>query len=313
MTAAFRKRKKQSRLVDWPAAQPSSREKHPITESAAVRWDLEALPAVSSDVLPNLPDGWIYRRLGHISVRVSVGHVGPTSQYYCRDKSGIPFIRSQNVRPGRLEMNDVAHIIPEFHNGLKKSQLRSGDLLIVRVGANRGDACVVPDDIHALNCANIVFARPFKGIPSYLEVYCQSALGQKLLLEMTTGSAQGVLNTTAIAELPIPIPPVAEQAEIELRLAAIIAQAEVIESRVSAVGTIADRLAQSVLAKAFHGELVPTEAELARREGRHYEPASVLLERIKREREMKATASPKQSRKRQQRRISSGRSAGTIA
>jgi len=39
-----------------------------------------------------------------------------------------------------------------------------------------------------------------------------------------------------------------------------------------------------VLAKAFRGELVPTEAELARREGREYEPASVLLERIRRER-----------------------------
>ena len=42
-----------------------------------------------------------------------------------------------------------------------------------------------------------------------------------------------------------------------------------------------DKLQQSILAKAFRGELVPTEAELARREGRDYEPASVLLERIR--------------------------------
>ena len=42
----------------------------------------------------------------------------------------------------------------------------------------------------------------------------------------------------------------------------------------------AGRITQSVLAKAFAGELVETEAELARREGRDYEPASVLLERI---------------------------------
>jgi type I restriction enzyme S subunit len=41
---------------------------------------------------------------------------------------------------------------------------------------------------------------------------------------------------------------------------------------------------QSILAKAFRGELVPTEAELARREGRDYEPASALLERIRAER-----------------------------
>jgi len=43
-------------------------------------------------------------------------------------------------------------------------------------------------------------------------------------------------------------------------------------------------LTQAVLAKAFRGELVPTEAELARRDGRTYEPAAALLERIKAER-----------------------------
>jgi type I restriction enzyme S subunit len=47
----------------------------------------------------------------------------------------------------------------------------------------------------------------------------------------------------------------------------------------------ADKLTLAILAKAFRGELVPTEAELARREGRDYEPASVLLERVKKERE----------------------------
>ena len=41
------------------------------------------------------------------------------------------------------------------------------------------------------------------------------------------------------------------------------------------------RYTQAILAKAFRGELVPTEAELARQEGREYEPASVLLERIR--------------------------------
>lgn len=43
----------------------------------------------------------------------------------------------------------------------------------------------------------------------------------------------------------------------------------------------AEKLTQAILAKAFRGELVPTEAELARREGRSYESASALLARIK--------------------------------
>jgi type I restriction enzyme, S subunit len=54
-----------------------------------------------------------------------------------------------------------------------------------------------------------------------------------------------------------------------------------------------EKLTQSILAKAFRGELVPTEAELARQEGRDYEPASVLLERIKGEREKTEKKEPK--------------------
>jgi len=60
--------------------------------------------------------------------------------------------------------------------------------------------------------------------------------------------------------------------------------ADRIERRVERATKRADRLTQAVLAKAFRGELVPIEAELARRKGREYEPASVLLNRIKAQR-----------------------------
>jgi type I restriction enzyme S subunit len=61
--------------------------------------------------------------------------------------------------------------------------------------------------------------------------------------------------------------------------------ADSIENRVAAATVRTKKLTQSILAKAFRGELVPTEAELARREGRSFEPASTLLARIKAERQ----------------------------
>ena len=60
----------------------------------------------------------------------------------------------------------------------------------------------------------------------------------------------------------------------------------------------AERITQSVLAEAFCGELVETEADLARREGRDYEPASVLLERITAEQAVASNSKPKRARKR---------------
>ena len=81
-----------------------------------------------------------------------------------------------------------------------------------------------------------------------------------------------------------PLPSLEEQAEIVRRVDALFKLADAIEKRVEAATVRAEKITQAILAKAFRGELVPTEAELARREGRDYEPASVLLERIKAER-----------------------------
>lgn len=58
-----------------------------------------------------------------------------------------------------------------------------------------------------------------------------------------------------------------------------------------------EALWETVLAKAFRGELVPTEAEIARREGREYEPASTLLERVRAEGQGEARKPPARRRR----------------
>ena len=63
--------------------------------------------------------------------------------------------------------------------------------------------------------------------------------------------------------------------------------ADAVEKRIAAATARAEKLTQAIPAKAFRGELVLTEAELARREGRSYESASDLLARIRTEREVK--------------------------
>jgi type I restriction enzyme S subunit len=265
------------------------RETCPNLDPAGNRWRLKE-PAANETALAEVPDLWVRRPLKHISERVSVGHVGPTTKHYCAADVGVPFVRSQNVRPERLDLEGIQHITPEFHGALKKSQLKAGDLLIVRVGANRGDTCIVPAGLGELNCANIVLARPLAGVSRWLEMYCQSPEGKAQLDEMTTGSAQGVLNTTSIAELLIPLPPLAEQHEIVRRVDALLSLADAIERRVALATARADKVPQAILNKAFRGELVPTEAELARAEGRTYEPASDMLARIRKEREATAAA-----------------------
>jgi type I restriction enzyme S subunit len=81
-----------------------------------------------------------------------------------------------------------------------------------------------------------------------------------------------------------PIRRIPEQEEIVRRVEALLSLADAAEKRVQAASVRAEKIAQAVLAKAFRGELVPMEADPARAEGRSYEPASALLERIRKER-----------------------------
>jgi len=83
--------------------------------------------------------------------------------------------------------------------------------------------------------------------------------------------------------LPMPLPPLEEQAEIVRQVDRLFALADTIEARVKAATARADKLPQAILSKAFSGELVPTEAELARIEGRLYETAEDLLARVAKE------------------------------
>ena len=76
-------------------------------------------------------------------------------------------------------------------------------------------------------------------------------------------------------------PPIEEQLEIVKRVNSMMTLAERLDSKHKAGTAQVNKLIQSILAKAFRGELVPTEADLARREGRSYETAEELLARIK--------------------------------
>ena len=163
--------------------------------------------------LPELPSEWQWVRFSDICERVSVGHVGPTAEYFRDRADGIRFLRSQNVRPGRLDLETATAIAPEFHQKLKKSKLQGGDILFVRVGANRGDCCVVPEGVGELNCANIVFARP-KHRTGFHAYFFQSELGQSLLLSASVGAAQGVINTSSVASMPVPLPSLPVQRRI---------------------------------------------------------------------------------------------------
>ena len=252
--------------------------------------------AVLEEDLPQIPETWCWTNFDHCSWEITVGHVGPMRDRYVA--KGIRFLRCQNVRPLHFDPHGLVHIPPDFHTQLSKSKLSGGEILVVRSGANTGDCCVFPHNLAPANCSDLVITRPLSGLcAEYGALYVSSPNGQARLTFNETGIAQPHFNIGAMRVKAFPLPPLAEQREIIGRVEALFSLADTIEERVVFSSLRTERLAQSVLAKAFRGELVPTEAELARREGRDYELASALLERIRAERANHAQPSPSPKRR----------------
>jgi type I restriction enzyme, S subunit len=77
--------------------------------------------------------------------------------------------------------------------------------------------------------------------------------------DRVSGSGTPDLHLVEIRDFRIPLPPLEEQHEIVRRVEALFKLADAIEKRVEAATKRAEKMTQAILAKAFRGELVPTD------------------------------------------------------
>jgi type I restriction enzyme S subunit len=142
--------------------------------------------------------------LKELCERITVGHVGPMTAEYL--DNGVPFLRSLNVAPFRLDMRDVKYVSQAFHAKLRKSALRPGDLVIVRTGYP-GVACVIPESLPESNCADLVVITTSEALnPYYLAAMFNSRWGQAAVAGKLVGVAQQHFNVTAAKEMEVSVP-----------------------------------------------------------------------------------------------------------
>lgn len=243
--------------------------------------------------LPDIPEVWTWVSADEVCSQITDGeHIQPRYK-----SAGLPMITATHVRDGFVEFKDVELISEEdFRKCLERCAPAKDDILIVSVGATTGRAAIVPECPPFAMVRSVLMLRPLLE-PKFLLRWIQSRWCQTWISQASGASAQPHFYIHDNKRMPVPLPPTSEQIEIVRRVDALFALADTIEGHVSVATFRADKLTQSILAKAFRGGLVPTEAELARREGRNYEPASVLLERFLAERASEAKNSSAPRRK----------------
>lgn len=191
--------------------------------------------------------------LASVCKKITVGHVGSMAARYKTD--GIPFLRSQNILPFEVSLNNVVYIDDEFHQSLEKSRLTPGDVAIVRTGYP-GTAAVIPPELKESNCSDLVIVRPGEEVnPHYLAAFFNSAYGKGLVAGKLVGAAQKHFNVTSAKEVMIHLPPKEKQAVIVSEVDEIRADTQRLESLYQRKIAALDELKQSLLQQAFSGQL----------------------------------------------------------
>ena len=230
--------------------------------------------------LSGLPDNWIWATLDQLLFVLRNGLSKPPADQL----PGISILRISAVRAMEVNTNDIRFYRTDAAENISSYLLEAGDLLFTRYNGSRsfvGVCGLVPDLTHDLLYPDKLIRGQLVDkllcLPEYLELSCNFGVSRSHIdSHIKTSAGQQGIAGSDIKSTPIPLPPLAEQYAI----------VRIVKQQFSAMQSLAyltddcvddsQRLEQSILTKAFRGELVPQDL--------NDEPASVLLERIRAER-----------------------------
>ncbi|MBQ1021883.1 restriction endonuclease subunit S [Micromonospora sp. D93] len=228
--------------------------------------------------LPELPTSWGYERAEEIvelGTAITYGIVLPGPEI----ADGVPYVRQQDVANGTVlveQLRRTSHEIADKHH---RSALLEGDVLLCIIRNLR--VAIVPPGIDGANITQgMVRLRPAEVVhPPYLAAYLENPYIQQWMMARYVGLAMPRINVADARAIPVALPSIEEQREIVRRVSAMLSLAEEVAKRVDSASRSLLRCSQAVSVKAFRGQLVQTEAELAHHQGREYESAMALLKR----------------------------------
>lgn len=221
--------------------------------------------------------GWKRTTLGALAKYVTSGSRG-WAEFY--SDSGDLFIRAQNLKRDRLELDDIAHVALRSNSEGTRARVRKGDLLITITGANVTKSALVERELGtAYVSQHVALFRPTEEVdPEFLYWFVIAEAGGRRQLETYAyGAGKPGLNLQNIRDVRLSLPPLEEQREIAQRIRASISLQEAVLYEVSRELQASIALRKSILRDALAGRLVPQDP--------NDEPAAELLARIHEARE----------------------------
>ena len=230
----------------------------------------------SFDIPFEAPETWEWIILDIICEKITDGeHLTPPLA-----EKGVPLLSAKDVRDWSLDFSNTKFVSSEV---AEKSRARcnpeKNDVLVVSRGATVGRTSRVKTEEPFCLMGSVLLFKLNQSIiePEFIELFFKSPFGARQLTSMSGASAQQAIYIRDMRSFPTPFPPLTEQKEIVRQVKTLFQFIDKIEESHEGTEAYLDRLNQSILAKAFRGELVDQDP--------NDEPASVLLKRIRVDRE----------------------------
>ena len=230
--------------------------------------------------MSGLPFGWIVAPLGEVA-DVQLGKMLDRKR---TEGTSLPYLRNVNVRWGHIDVSDLL-AMPFRDHELGRYAVKPGDVMVCE-GGEPGRAAVWTRHDEGIKYQKALHrVRVGAGLlPNWLVYQLHLDASNGRLAKQFTGTTIGHLPREAIVEYRLRLAPLPEQHRIVEAIESYFTRLDDAVATLERVQRNLKRYRASVLRAAVEGRLVPTEAELARAEGRDYEPAPALLDRILAER-----------------------------
>ncbi len=242
------------------------------------------------DLTYKIPDNWIYLPWKTINSNnkyaMKRGPFGSTlKKSFFVDEGYVVYEQGHAINDDPYRHR--YYISEEKFKEMKAFEVKRGDMIISCSGVTLGRICLLPDDAATgvINQALLKVELDEKiMVKEYFKELFRSETFQRLIFGKSLGTAMpNMVGMTELKEIPIPVPSIAEQKVILKEIESRLSVCDKVEESISQSLEKAKALRQSILKKAFEGKLLSTaEIEKCKQE-KDYEPASVLLDRIKKE------------------------------
>jgi type I restriction enzyme, S subunit len=233
---------------------------------------LDCIPITDYGFTEEIPETWTHTNIDFLAFVTKLAGFEYTKYIKFTSDGEIPVIRAQNVQMGKFSESNIQYIDKKTSDFLVRSQLFGREVLMVFIGAGTGNVCLAPQNRRWHLAPNVAKIDVDYILNKYLCFYLQSPIGLRNTLSFMKETAQPSLSMETIRKILVALPPLEEQQEIVNRVEKLFAVADSLEAKCKIAISRVENMEQSVLAKAFRGELVESDP--------NDEPAGEFLKRI---------------------------------